>query len=452
MKERSEPTFWVTIRREGEGEDVRWNDRLRVMSFEYQDEEAKTDLVKLTITNYDLSNFDNTLWAPGNTITVSWGYVGNMSRPHEAKITKVKGGVELTVEAQGKESDMNRLVKRRRFENMTRGQVAVQIAKEHGFPEAAQFVEHQGDAEETIVQSGETDAQFLRRLASIEGYEFFADVDGFHFHRRQLGQRPVKEVRWYLPEHKGAVGAVGDIIAWNVETDVYGTPNERPGKVIIKGRDPGTKESFEVTASDRHTERDALAALPLSVDQDTGADTFQQGLAKEHVHRTSQTSAAAAQREADAEYRKALLSNVELTMTLIGDPQIEAKSLIAVSGISDRLAGIYYVKSARHVISSGYTTELKLASDGVDRAAAEYGARAQGFAGAAAASKGVPNTNKAPSGTETEGPAPLFSIQFHPIGGVYPPGSSAGYQPAADEQLGSLSQFITTEPPKNTGR
>ena len=365
--QRSEPTFYVAVRREGMAEQERIDARAVVQSFEYQDEEGKSDLVKLVVQNSALKNFDDPLWAPGNILTVAWGYVGNMSIAREARITKVTGSMELQVEAQGKESDMNRLVRQRRFDNMTRAQVAAQIAEEHGFPEYAQYIQQEGDPEESLVQSGETDLQFLRRLAQTEGYEFYADVDGMHFHERLLKQRPFKEVRWYLPEHAETVGSVGDIISWNVESDVYGTPRQRPGKIVIKGRDPGTKKDFSVAASDRDTERTTLGTLPLVPDEAVAEDTFQKGIAKEDVRRTSQTSESAAQREVAGEWKKAMLENVELSMSLVGDPSLRSKSVIAVSGISKRLSGLYYVKSARHVVGSGYTAELKIASDGVEQ-------------------------------------------------------------------------------------
>jgi phage protein D len=378
----------VLVRREGKTDEERINARAIVMSLTYEDEESKSDLLKLVVQNNHLKNFDNPLWAPGNILTVAWGYVGNMSIAREAKITKVTGSTELQVEAQGAESDMNRLVKQRRFENMTRGEVAAQIAKEHGFAEAAAFVQREGDKEETVVQSGETDAQFLRRMAETEGYEFYADVNGFHFHERQLKGQPIKEVRWYLPGRTGLRGEVGDIITWSVESDVYGTPRSKPGKIKLKGRDPGTKKSFTVTASDADTERATLSTLPLVPDEAIAADTFQTNISKEDVRRTSQTSESAAKREVDGEYKRAMLDAVELSMTLVGDPSIGSKSVLAISGISKRLSGLYWVKSVTHNISSsGYTTDLKLASDGVEPHAFDQA----GIQRAIGRSKGKPN-------------------------------------------------------------
>ena len=368
MTERSEPTFFVLVKQLGKQKRERVKTAGVITSFEYQDEESKTDLLKLGINNQDLDNFNVPLWRPGNMVAVSWGYPGNMAPIREMTITKVGGSTLLTVEAQGAESKMNLRVKQRRFENMTRSQVAAAIAADHGYMKARQWIEDTAVREETIVQSGETDLQFMRRLAEVEGFEFFADVDGLHFHARKLGQKPIKEVRWFLPQSQKpeVKGAVGDIIGWSLESDIYDVPTGKPGKVTLRGRDPITKKSFTVVASDRDTARNTLSSVPLVPDVEMGEALRTADVAKELVARTSQTSEAAAKREADGIYVKSMLA-VEIKMTLIGDPDIRSKSIISVSGITQRLSGLYYVKSSRHMLSGGYTTEVTLASDGVEQ-------------------------------------------------------------------------------------
>jgi phage protein D len=378
MVDRSEPTFFVLVREEGSNEDTRVDYSSEILSFEYQDDEAKADLVKLKVRNWALSNFDNPIWRPGNVITCSWGYVGNMTQPHEATITKVAGSTELSVEAQGGESGMNREVRTRAWEGMTRSAVVRQIAIEHGFSwDDTQWIEDTEVEEEVITQARETDAQLLRRLAAIEGYEFFIDVDGFHFHQRQLGQKPIKEVRWYLPGREGVRGGVGDVISWSVTNDVFGKPQAKTGKITVKTRHPETKEPIEVVASEIETARDRVGgAVSQVVSFATGSSTRQKNTAKEDTRPTTQTNRKAVKREANGAYRKAQGSTVEMSMKLVGDPHVHAKTIIAVSGISKRLAGNYYIKSARHVVGSGYITELKLTSDGVEGFPDEQAARA----------------------------------------------------------------------------
>ena len=56
---------------------------------EYQDSEKKADQLKLTVDNWDLSNFDNPVWRAGNKVTITWGYPGRMSPVRECVIQKV---------------------------------------------------------------------------------------------------------------------------------------------------------------------------------------------------------------------------------------------------------------------------------------------------------------------------------------------------------------------------
>ena len=43
---------------------------------------------------------------------------------------------------------------------------------------------------DVINQTAETDARFLRRLASCEEFEFYVDDGGFHFHERRREAAP----------------------------------------------------------------------------------------------------------------------------------------------------------------------------------------------------------------------------------------------------------------------
>ena len=67
---------------------------------------------------------------------------------------------------------------------------------------------------------------------------------------------------------------------------------------------------------------------------------------------------------------------------MVGDPDLLAKSVIEIQGISQRLSGKYFVKEARHRIdASGYTVTLRCLRDGHSETGVQ--------------SKGRPNDTKA---------------------------------------------------------
>jgi phage protein D len=354
VRPRTEPVFYVKVVPEGGG-DERVDLSERVLSFTFEDSEKKADKLVLTVDNWDLANFDDPVWKKGNILEVSWGYPGEMAPARECVIQKVTGFQQLSVEAHAKSVLMNKLARCRTFENKKRSDVAREVAEENGYGGQLQDIEDSGEVLPLITQARMTDAQFLRQLATREGFEFYVDFDGLHFHQRRLGQRPVRVFRWYTaPE-------VGEVIAINIENDV----TAKPGAVRVRGRDPLTRRDIDERGSNATTTRDSLAPVIEIVDPETGSTRLERRNISEEVRPSAEASAGTARREADARYRRSQQTTVELTATVLGDPSVLAKTVVEFQGISQRLSGKYFVKEAKHKIdSSGYTVELKCLRDG----------------------------------------------------------------------------------------
>ncbi|MGX8249675.1 hypothetical protein, partial [Escherichia coli] len=88
------------------------------------------------------------------------------------------------------------------------------------------------------------------------------------------------------------------------------------------------------------------------VDPKTGTTTLLKRNATASVAPTSSSTPTAAGREAEARFVKAERETVKLTMQVVGDPSLAAKSIVEVHGISSLLSGKYYVTDAKHSISS----------------------------------------------------------------------------------------------------
>ncbi len=191
--DRSSPVFVVKIGSGSERLDV----SKLVTSFSYEDNESKADKLMLSVDNEDLSNFDDPIWQKGNRIQCSWGYSGAMAPQREVIIQSVKGFSILKIVAHAKSQTMNKKAVTRCFENKTRSEIVELIAKENGFSRKKQHIENTKEVIPISNQAALTDAQFIKRLAHFEGFEFFVDFDGLHFHRRRLGQKPIREVVYY---------------------------------------------------------------------------------------------------------------------------------------------------------------------------------------------------------------------------------------------------------------
>lgn len=327
----------------------------RVIGFTFEDSERKTDKVSIQLDNFDLSLFDREDLTGGATLEVSWGYPGNMAVPRRVVVKKLKGFATLTVEGQATSVLMNREAKTRSWENVTRAEVARQIAEEHGYSGELVDVGDTAEVLDVVNQTAETDARFLRRLAAREEFEFYVDDGGFHFHERRQDAAPTHVFTWYADPGRG------DVLSVDVESDLV----KRAGRVTVRGRDPMERATIESTASNSSSDRATLAEVIEVVDPETGATSLQTRNATASVHPTSAPTAGRASRESDARFRRAERATVKLSLRVVGDPTLHAKSIVEVRGISGLLSGKYYVTEVKHVISSsGYTCELKLTRDG----------------------------------------------------------------------------------------
>ncbi len=372
VRPRSEPCFYVKVAPEG-GSSERVDLSQKVLSFQFEDAEKKADKLVITVDNWDLANFDDPVWRKGNIIEVAWGYPGEMAPAREVVIQSVKGFQTLNIEGHAKSVLMNKVARCRTFENKSRSDVARALAQENGYSASMQDIEDSGEVLPAITQARMTDAQFLRRLANQEGFEFYVDFDGFHFHQRRLGQRPVRVIRWYTaPE-------VGEVISINIENDV----TAKPGAVRVAGRDPMKRKDIDEKGTNSTTKRDTLGDVIELVDPETGSTSLAKRNVSEEVRPSADASSGTAKKQADAQFRRAQQTTVELSATVLGDPSLLAKTVVEFQGLGQRLSGKYYVKEAKHKIDgSGYTVELKCLRDGTS----ERGG---------APSKGKPNQGKA---------------------------------------------------------
>lgn len=348
----------VSIRKVGKGktEPLDISDRVTQMTFE--DTEKKADKLTLTIDNFDLTTFDSSLFQQGNVIEFTWGYAGVYAPVRSAIIKKTKGGAVVNVEAYEKSVLMNRDTRSRVWENMKRSDVAREIARENGF--SSDDVLQIDDTKIVfpfISQARMTDAQFLRHLANKEGFEWFVDFEGFHFHERRLDQKPIKKFIYYTDPDAGDIIGIPTV----EETSVA-----KRGRVRVQGRNPMEKTTHDV-AADESTETNKVEATKLISVGGQGlvkVTAYSPGapaanVANEEVLPTSQTDEAAATREAQGRYKRSRVNSVKVNFNAIGDPLMVGKSMFELEGIGEAYSGLYYAEKVRHTLGSGYTMTIE---------------------------------------------------------------------------------------------
>jgi phage protein D len=340
--------------------------RGKVISFAFEESDAKASRATLELDNFDLQFFDRADLALGAVLEVAWGYPDDMAPPRRVVLRKLRGFQTLTLEGHATVVLMNRIIRTRSWTDRTRGEVVREIAAEHGYAGAFARVADAGRVRETITQVAETDARFLRRLAAREHFEFVVDDAGLFWGPRDAHRAAERTLDWFS----------GDVLSVHVDSDL----TRRVGRVEVRGRDPMQKATVVARATASTTSRGTLGEVVEVVDPETGASTLETRNATSSVRASAATSDTDAAREAEARYRSAEAEALKLTVQVVGDPHLRARGIVELRGVPTYLAGKYYVRETKHVVSgAGYTTELKLVRDaGGRRRAASPQATAQG--------------------------------------------------------------------------
>jgi phage protein D len=331
-----------------------------VIGLTFEDDEKKIDKLTLLIDNFDLSHIDSSIWRKGNRVEATWGYVGLLAPIRSFTIQKVEGSLKLKVVCEADDVLLNREKKNRTWENVTFSDIARTLAREHNFGQGAvQFIQDTTEVQEQVTQARQTDYQFLKNIGQKIGFDFFIDFDGWHFHPRNLSQKPLRTFIYYTDP------GMGDIISWNLSD----ASKAKPGKITLKGRDPIRKTPIEVVASnDTVTDRTTLAGVQEVTDpegaQAAGATNSAQ-TATSAVFPTVARTQADADRKARGVWERTQLMGVELSAKCVGDPRVIAKTTYRFERIGPTMSGLYYCKSVKHSVgTSGFTIDMKLMSDG----------------------------------------------------------------------------------------
>lgn len=333
----------------------------RIVSISFEDDERKADKLELTVWNHDLSHFDDPVWKAGNLIRFRYGYVDALSPEREAIIQKTTGFTMLKVAALAKSILLNTTVRSRTWDNVTRSQVVTEIASTYGYADEYVHIDDTVEVYETVTQARLTDAQFVRRLAHREGFVFYIDQTGFHFHVRRVEQAPAREFIWRVDQ------GAGDVVNIDTDEDVFAKPKRHRAR----GRNSNARTDIDADANDAsHADRHVtgqVATLTM-VDGESGSERDVERGGAHGVNDTGPTTEGTqegATRRARARFRGAQQGAIKLKLDIIGDPNVAAKTVIMLNGIGRRLSGRYYVQSCKTTVdSSGFKQSLQIRSDG----------------------------------------------------------------------------------------
>ena len=299
------------------------------------------------------------LLAEGSILQVSYGYASSMRRGLEF-VVKDHSGNSKTVRItalEKKEAKSSRKEVSRVWSSVRRSDVVRDVMRTMGITGTEAIIDDTVEVLDSVTQT-EPNWPFLARLAGLEGFEFFPDQDGLHWHLPRREGKPTHVLKY-----------VKNLVSPGIITDYsFGKlAAGRPGKIKLKGRNAKSKKRYEVVASAADTKNLHLwsnsgdGRTPEEGDSLTaGVDGFE--LTKNVACRTE----AEAKSIADAAFRDYRYNALKLTLFTLGDPTFRKGKPIVLYNMGPAFDGTYYLNDCVHQFDAGYLNQLSVSRDGTN--------------------------------------------------------------------------------------
>ncbi|TML32060.1 MAG: hypothetical protein E6G35_02970 [Actinobacteria bacterium] len=216
--------------------------------------------------------------------------------------------------------------KTRTFLRMTESDIASRIAGEYGLDTDIDAV---SEAREYVLQAGETDYAFLKRIAGRIGYDLWIAERTFFFKRKAEGRSKPYTVKW------------GENLT---RFSVRFASSEHCDEVVVKAWNPLDKTAITGRSSSGDPGTDAPAA-----DEMAAAARHAFGRITRSTGQFPASSPTEADALADSLILKASGGAVVLRGEANGNPWLGAGADVSVERVGRRLAGKYRVTSVEHV-------------------------------------------------------------------------------------------------------
>jgi len=389
-----EPIFVVEI----DGKELPEDISDKVESFQYEDHEDKMDELQVTILDLDLTYCDHPMLQEGKEIRAKWGYVGNLSELRTCTIKEINyvfnedGTVRIDLTGYDKAHKLTGRSARTCWNNHNIEDIVKDIGSKHNLKPVVKIP---GDcSREFLSQGGKNDFEFLKGLASEMGCKTWVVNEELHFEPNEDKGSASHEFRF----REDADGLLKSLTIKSNAEKGKGTGRETE----VAGVDPVTKKPFQ--------EKTTAEAEYTTVNLESGREQNETPLqAKDDeaglIKATPSPTASQARQEAVGRVKSEGIQTVEADAETVGIPQLKAKDIIRIEGISNKFSGVWRVKSVRHSISDGgYLCSLNLVrgDSNVDRSQISKGGK-------------IPANNdqkNAPDGTIAQTPSPTEEVNL----------------------------------------
>lgn len=300
------------------------------------------DMATIKISDPQVDWIDDSRFTPGATIEISAGYGPTASQIFDGEIVEIEpvfasdGAPYLVVRAFDKLHRLTYGRYMRSFLNVTDKDVIAKIAGEVGL---AVDVGSTSTLHKSLIQSGQTNLEFLQQRAAALGFLLYVDGDKLVCKPPASASEVSLQMYQDLTEFRPRLTTVGQsskvlVRGWDSQAKrpVVGQASSgsvRPQIGVSKGGGAMVKSAFSLDATF------TVAAGNLA-DQD------------------------AAQKLAQAILDGQESRYIQAEGTTLGNPKIRAGSKVKVAGAGDRFSGTYFITASTHSfdLTNGYITSF----------------------------------------------------------------------------------------------
>jgi uncharacterized protein len=311
------------------------------------------DLDALSMFTLELYNWDDeglkvswsdaSLFAVGSEVEISLGYVDALHKVMLAEVTSLELAFTadqppmLTVRGYDYRHRLARGRKTRTFSQMKDSAIAGQVAREAGL---------RAQAKDTkvslayVVQSNQTDLEFLQRRAHQIGFEVYVKDKVLYFQPPQNAGKAALEL---------SLG--GDITEFSPRLSTL----SQVGEVTVRGWDV-KKKAVVVGRAGVGQEASTMKG------RTSGPQTAKRAFGKATVAGVTQPvqTKAEADQIALGRFNELALTYIQGEVTCFGRPELRAGTVVDIEGAGRTFSGSYYVTSVTHTVTSedGYQTSF----------------------------------------------------------------------------------------------
>lgn len=235
----------------------------------FEDNASGSDLLTITITDPDFIFINDNIFVEEKKVKFIGGFQNNNRVMFEGYISVIDidfpeiGSPTLTINCMDNTHLMNRVKKKKTWNNTTRAKIAREIFQEYGFKAV---IEDSGTVVDSINQSNETDINFLNKLADEEVEPFLVYVEGNtgYFVKKKI----LEKQQAILDYRDGQM----NIISFSP------TINKETKQVEVRSSDVNLKDkAVDKAQANNNSARNVSGSATTSTDRNNGQSSWQYG-------------------------------------------------------------------------------------------------------------------------------------------------------------------------------